>query len=73
MEENENKKLRCESCRREIQLGEDLWTVEKGVSGPRGVVPLGKVMVFCGEEHVRNYFDNGENDSGADIGFRIPY
>ena len=54
-------KLQCEYCRREIQLGEDLWTLEKGVIGPRGVVPLGKVIVFCREEHLKKFFDDGKN------------
>ena len=73
MEETNSIKLKCEHCRQEIQLGEDLWTVEKGVSGPRGVVPLGKVMVFCGEEHLKEFFDEGNNENETDIGFRIPY
>ena len=72
MENEEQPRLRCQQCRREIALGEDLITVEKGVLGPRGVVPLGNVLIFCSEKHVREYFANGNDDVNS-IPPRLPY
>ena len=36
----------CVNCRREVALGEDLRAVEEGVMGPRGVVPLGHLLLL---------------------------
>ena len=74
MGKEEQTRFRCRQCRREIQFGGDLWTVEKGVNGPHGVVPLGNVLVFCRETCVSKYFNN-EIDIEHDPGFpgRQPY
>jgi hypothetical protein len=50
----------CARCHRLIHLGEDVVCVERGVVGPRGVVPLGDAKHFCGESCLtRFYYDNG--------------
>lgn len=42
--------LECRNCGRELRLGDEVVTVQEGVLGPRGVVPLGEADVFCGQE-----------------------
>ena len=73
MEDNNDKPfLRCAECHREIDLGHDLITAEKGVTGPRGVVPLGKVNVFCSEECISKYFNGQPSDDLPEVPRRIP-
>ena len=48
---------RCKECRRELQLGDDCIVLERGVIGPRGVVPLDDLIFFCGDDCSRSYFD----------------
>ena len=69
---NDKPSLRCTECHREIDLGHDLISAEKGVTGPRGVVPLGKVNVFCSEECIRIYFNGQPSDDLAEVLRRIP-
>ena len=66
-------KLRCENCNRNIDLGEDLITTEKAVSGPRGIVPLGEISLFCNEKCISDYFNGLASDDLPDIHRRIPY
>ena len=42
--------MECSQCRRKLELGVDVITVEKCVIGPRGIVPLGELENFCSEE-----------------------
>ena len=73
MEDNNDKpSLRCTECHREIDLGHDVITVEKGVTGPRGVVPLGKVNVFCSGQCVSAYFDGTAASDLPEVPFKIP-
>ena len=58
MEESKTDKLQCEQCRKEVHFADEFITVEKSVSGPRGVVPLGNVFVFCSDECVAKYFQH---------------
>ena len=46
----------CANCHRKLELAHDLLSVEKGVIGPRGVVPLGDILLFCDEECLAAYF-----------------
>jgi hypothetical protein len=62
--------LRCDQCRRPVEYGADVITVEKGVSGPRGVVPLGEALTFCSDECLASYF--GGDDDLPRISYRIP-
>ena len=52
----------CEQCRRELALAADVLTVEQGVIGPRGVVPLNDVRFFCCEECLSAYFGSNNKD-----------
>ena len=73
MRNDQSKKpLNCNSCQRAIDFGHDLITAEKGVSGPRGIVPLGEIKVFCSEQCVSNYFNGILSDDLPEILRRIP-
>jgi hypothetical protein len=39
----------CSTCHREIQHGEDVLALERGVIGPRGYIPLDEPQYFCSE------------------------
>ncbi len=60
-------KLRCANCASPIDLGEDLLTVQKGVSGPRGVVPLGDPQNFCSEGCLKDFFDTTIISNGLEF------
>lgn len=56
------KPLRCVACRRQIDLGRDALSVEKGVIGPRGFVPLGELVLLCSDECASEHFtDDSES------------
>ena len=60
-EENQDKKRRiCAHCRREIELGEDVFALEQGVIGPRGLVPLERTIWFCDGDCTAKYFNDEE-------------
>ena len=50
--------MECSQCRRKLELGVDVITVEKCVIGPRGIVPLGKLENFCSEECLLNFYND---------------
>ena len=60
MDDEENEKMTCVSCRRDIDLGNDVLSLERGVVGPRGFVPLGDIRLFCSESCAEEYFDGDE-------------
>lgn len=67
LEEIENEELprkfgRCARCHSSIEYGEDLYTVEFGVMGPRGVVPLEAPLVFCSRECVVAHFRDEDDE-----------
>ena len=72
MDENKQN-LACANCASPIDLGEDLLTVEKGVSGPRGVVPLGDQRTFCSENCLKDFFETTIVSNGLEISERQPY
>ncbi len=51
------KRRRCIGCDREIRLGEDCITVNNGVIGPRGFVPLGETIYLCNQTCCENHFN----------------
>ena len=59
MEDNDETKT-CAQCRRTLDPGVDVLTVEQGVIGPRGLVPLGELGFFCDETCLRRYYGNDE-------------
>lgn len=63
IDESPRKFSRCARCRSNIEYGEDLYTVEFGVMGPRGVVPLEAPLVFCSRECVVRHFQDEEDAS----------
>lgn len=56
----ENRQRPCAHCQRQIQLGEDVFALEQGVIGPRGLVPLEKPIWFCDGECAERYFSDEE-------------
>jgi hypothetical protein len=71
-QDSQTKKLKCGECRRAIGYGGDLITAEKGVSGPRGVVPLGEKRHFCSEACLSNYYGNSDLSELPSMPPRIP-
>ncbi len=72
METQDITRQKCKECGRSIAYGGDLITAEKGVSGPRGIIPLGEEMVFCSEECLSNYFSNSDVRELPKVPPRIP-
>ncbi len=70
---SKQKKLRCDNCQVNIDLGVDLIKTEKAVSGPRGIVPLGEILVFCSEGCVSVFFNGTPADDLPEIPRRHPY
>ena len=50
--------MECSHCRRKLELGVDVITVEKCVIGPRGIVPLGELENFCSEECLIDFYSD---------------
>ena len=50
--------MECSQCRRKLELGVDVITVEKCVIGPRGIVPLGELENFCSEDCLIGFYNN---------------
>ncbi|QNN23338.1 hypothetical protein HED60_13980 [Planctomycetales bacterium ZRK34] len=57
-DDNQQGVKRCAQCGRILQLGEDVLTVEEGVVGPRGLVPLGDMVFFCSARCLSEHFDD---------------
>lgn len=68
-----SKKLHCECCDRNIDFGADLITAEKAVSGPRGIVPLGEIRLFCSEKCLSVFFNGTPADDLPEVPRRVPY
>ena len=71
-EKESEKKSRCENCKGEIYFGTDAIRVEKCVSGPRGLIPLGETLTFCSEDCVSAYFDHEPTSGLPKVLPRIP-
>jgi hypothetical protein len=50
-------KRTCENCQRELDVGVDAFTVEKGVFGMKGFVSLEGPTFFCSENCIEKYYD----------------
>ena len=73
MKENKSEKSpRCENCKGEIRFGSDVISVEKCVSGPRGLIPLDETLTFCSEDCVSAYFDHEPTSGLPKVFRRIP-
>ena len=52
--------MECSQCRRKLELGVDVITVEKCVIGPRGIVPLGELENFCSEKCLIDFYNDAD-------------
>ena len=50
--------MECSQCRRKLELGVDVITLEKCVIGPRGIVSLGELENFCSEECLIDFYSD---------------
>lgn len=64
--------VRCARCRSVLAWGEDVFTVETGVCGPRGFVPLEAPLVFCSGDCVIRHFSDGVDDEPQQLARRVP-
>ena len=60
MEKEESEPPQCTECHRDLDLGVDAITVDHGVIGPRGFVPLGEKKFFCDEDCLRRHVGGSE-------------
>ncbi len=51
---------RCAECDRLLRLGVDVITLEHGVIGPRDVVPLQDVQLFCSDTCLKKSVEDNE-------------
>ena len=49
---------KCANCQRELSMGLDVLSLQQGVVGPRGFVPLEEMTLLCNKECVRQYFSD---------------
>ena len=49
--------MKCEVCRRELEDATDVFELQEGIIGLRGVVPLSAPLLFCSVACLRNYFN----------------
>lgn len=70
--QNDIPEPRCKECDKRIEYGGDLIAVEKCVSGPRGMVPLGEILIFCSEECLSNYYCDYDGRALPKLPPRIP-
>ena len=64
--------MNCAHCREEIDYGKDVLSVEEGVAGPRGFVPLEEKLFFCSEECLRDYYDKVDLSKLPKVKRRVP-
>ncbi len=62
----------CAECRKKLELGEDVLTVESGVLGPRGIVPLEEPLVFCSALCMIGQFSGRPSDEPTQLPRRVP-
>ena len=70
VDKNGDRKINiCTNCQRVLDLGMDVLTVQEAVLGPRGIVPLGEMLLFCSEACLKDYYDLSDL---AEVPRRIP-
>ena len=52
--------MNCATCRRELEQGMDVLELQEGIAGTHGVVPIGKVLLFCSEECLKGIFNGSK-------------
>ena len=50
--------MECSQCKRKLELGVDVITVEKSVVGHKGIVPLGESENFCSEKCLIDFYND---------------
>ena len=68
---DEDERLKCTECHRQLDLGKELLTLEEAMVGPRGVVPLADPKVFCSAKCLRQYVNGNEHDP-QELQRRVP-
>jgi len=68
----DKKTVRCDNCRRKVEYGKDVLSVNRGVIGPRGVISLDDESRFCSDECVSSYFDKDPKNALDVLPPRIP-
>ena len=58
----ETQQLKCAKCRKPLRLGVDVITLEHGVIGPRGVVPLQDIQLFCSDACREESVDSSDSE-----------
>ena len=53
-------KKTCANCNMELEIGKDTITVQEGVTGLKGFIPLENILYFCCDKCLRDYFDIGD-------------
>ncbi len=61
--------LTCETCARPLRLGSDAISVQRCVIGPRGIVPIEDLRLFCDDECLH---DRAAEDEPSPRSRRIP-
>ena len=55
-------KQRCAQCRRVLDLGADVTSVQEGVLGPRGFIKLADRQLLCSAPCLETYVCNGKHE-----------
>lgn len=55
--------MRCRNCDRELVQGMDVIRIQRGVLGPRGLVPLEDPEYFCSRTCLEQYCDDEADDA----------
>ena len=48
--------MKCATCQREFEQGEDVYELVEGVLGLHGVVPIETPLLFCSAKCLKEYF-----------------
>ena len=52
--------MNCGTCRRELEQGMDVLELQEGVLGNQGLVPIGKALLFCCEQCLKDFFNGSQ-------------
>ena len=52
--------MHCSTCRKELTEGMDVFQLEEGIVGMRGIVPLGKALLFCTVQCLKDFFNGSK-------------
>ena len=52
--------MKCATCSRELEQGMDAFELQEGILGAHGLVPLGKALLFCCEQCIKDFFNGSK-------------